>query len=147
MKVVIERFGLRSLGRMGCVLGVVAAALPSLLCGLLGVGLVRLLLGWLTSWQELSISFLGQELARFDLLQFLGLDNAVIWLQTVADVSLAALLLAVLAGALLSGALLALIVVLLGLAYNLLASATGGLVVEMAAQEESGGRGPKRKQG
>jgi len=133
MKVVIERVGLRSLGRMGCVLGVVAAALPSLLAGVLALGAVRLLLGWVTGWQEMSIGFLGQELARFDLVQFLGLEKAVVWLQTVADASLAAFLLVVLVGALLSGALLALLVILLGFVYNLLASATGGLVVEMAA--------------
>jgi len=133
MKVVIERVGLGSLSRMGCVLGLMAAGLPSLVCGLLALGVVRPLLDWLAGWRDLSISLMGQELVRFDLLQFLGLDNAVIWLQSVAEASLAVFVLTVLAGALLSGALLALLVVLLGFTYNLLASATGGLVVEMAA--------------
>jgi len=39
MKVAIQRINLPSLGKMGCLLGAVAAFLPSLLCGLLGVGL------------------------------------------------------------------------------------------------------------
>lgn len=136
MKVAIRRVSLRSLGKVGCLLGTVAAFLPSLLCGLLGLGLVSLLLGWLGSWQDLTISLLGQEVASFDLVQFLGLDRAVDLLQTVASVSGPVLFLVVLAMALISGVLLALIVALVGLAYNLLASATGGLVVEMTAVQE-----------
>jgi len=136
MKVAIRRVSLRSLGKVGCLLGTVAAFLPSLLCGLLGLGLVRLVLKWLESWQELSIDLLGQEIARFDLVQFLGLEKAAELLQTLATVSAPVLFLVVLVLALVSGALLALIVALVGLAYNFLASATGGLVVEMAAVPE-----------
>lgn len=136
MKVAIRRVNLGSLGRVGCLLGVIAAFLPSLLCGLLGVGLATLVAGWLDSWQELTINVFGQEMASFDLVQFLGLDRALGLLQTVVTVSGPVLFLVVLILALLSGALLALIVTLVGLAYNLLASATGGLVVEMAAVQE-----------
>jgi len=136
MKVAIRRVSLRSLGKVGCLLGTVAAFLPSLLCGLLGLGLVRLVLKWLESWQELSIDLLGQEIARFDLVQFLGLEKAAELLQTLATVSAPVLFLVVLVLALICGALLALIVALVGLAYNFLASATGGLVVEMAALPE-----------
>ena len=74
MKVAIERLNLASLGRMGCLLGAVAAFLPSLLCGLLGFALAALASGWLESWQDLTISLLGQEIARFDLIEFFGLD-------------------------------------------------------------------------
>jgi hypothetical protein len=133
MKVAIRRVNLPSLGKMGCLLGAVAAFLPSLLCGLLIVGLVSLILKWLESWQELTIAFLGQELARFDLIQFLGLEKMVDQLQTVASASVPMLLLGVLALALVSGAFLALIVIVVGLAYNLISAATGGVVVEMAA--------------
>jgi hypothetical protein len=136
MKVAIRRVSLASLGKVGCLLGAVAAFLPSLLCGLLALGLVSLLYNWLASWQELSIDLLGQEIARFDLVQFLGLEGALGLLQTVTSVSGAILLLAVLVLALVSGVFLAVIVALVGLAYNLLASATGGLVVEMAAVQE-----------
>jgi hypothetical protein len=133
MKVAIQHISLASLGKMGCLLGTVAAFLPSLLCGLLGLGLSRLLLQWLQSWQELTISLLGQELARFDLVQFLGLDKVLNTLQVLTTASGWVLLLVALLLALSAGLLLALIIVLVGLAYNLLAAGTGGLVVEMRA--------------
>jgi hypothetical protein len=139
MKVAIRRISLASLGKVGCLLGAVAAFLPSLFCGLLGLGGASLAIRWLESWQELTISFLGQEIARFDLVEFLGLDRALGLLQSLATVSVPVLLLAVLALALVSGALLALIVTLVGFAYNLLASATGGLIVEMSAAPDSQG--------
>ncbi len=132
MKVAIQRVSLASLGKTGCLLGVVAAFLPSLLCGLLGLGLGRVVLQWLEGWQDLTISILGQEIARFDLVQFLGLGRVVDSLQVLAAVSGWAFLLAVLGLALAAGAVLALAIVLIGLVYNLLAAATGGLVVEMS---------------
>ena len=61
MKVAIHRINLASLGKFGCLLGAVAALLPSLLCGLAALGLVGLVLNWLEGWQELTISLLGQE--------------------------------------------------------------------------------------
>lgn len=136
MKVRIQRIGLVSLGKMGCFLGIVAAFLPSLLCGLLSLGLARGLLQWLGSWQELSISLLGQEIARFDLIQFLGLEKALAFLENLTTASGWAFLLTALLLALAAGVALAVIIALMGLAYNLLAAATGGLVVEMTAVRE-----------
>jgi hypothetical protein len=132
MKVTIRRISLASLGKFGCLLGMVAALLPSLLCGLLGLGLAALLRRWLESWQDMTISVLGNEIARFDLVQFLGLDRLVGLLQVLGTASLPVLFLAVLALALVSGILLAVMVALVGLAYNLLAAGTGGLIVEVA---------------
>ena len=48
--VALRRFSLGSLGKFGCLLGAVAAILPSLLCGLLGLASASMLLGWLESW-------------------------------------------------------------------------------------------------
>ena len=135
MKVTIEHLNLPSLGRMGCLLGVVVAFLPSLLCGLLGFALAALAGGWLESWQDLTISLLGQEIARFDLVQFVGLDGVLEFLQTVTAASVPLMLLAILLMALVSGVVLAAIIMLAGLAYNLLATTTGGVVVEMRAVE------------
>ena len=132
MKVAIRRINLVSLGKFGCLLGMVAALLPSLLCGLLALGLAALLRSWLESWQEMTISVLGNEIARFDLVQFLGLDELVGLLKLLETASLPVLFLAVLALALVSGVLLAVMVALVGLAYNLLAAGTGGLIVEVA---------------
>jgi len=133
MKVAIERLSLASLGRMGCLLGAVAAFLPSLLCGLLVFALAALAGGWLESWQDLTISFVGQELARFDLINFFGLDGVLEFLQTLAAASVPIMLLVILGMAVIAGILLAVIIMLTGLAYNLLAAATGGVVVEMSA--------------
>lgn len=133
MKVAVRRVHLRSLGKMGCLLGVVAAFLPSLLCGLLGVGLVRLFAGWLEGWEELTIHLLGQEVIGVDLVQLLGMERALAVFQALTSASGAVLFLAVLLLALGAGLLLAAIVILVGLGYNLLAATTGGLVVEMSA--------------
>lgn len=133
MKVAIRRVGLLSLGRMGCLLGVVAAFLPSLLCGLCGLGLSTLVYRWLADWQEVPISLLGREITTLDFVQMLGLEGLVQALQVVTSASWAVLILAVLALALVSGLLLALIIVVVGIAYNGLAAATGGVVVEMQA--------------
>ena len=132
MKVAIQRLSLTSLGRMGCLLGAVAAFLPSLLCGLLFFALAALAGGWLESWQDLTISLLGQEIARFDLIEFFGLDGVLELLQGLAAASVPIMLLVILGMALISGILLAVIIMLTGLAYNLLAAATGGVVVEMS---------------
>jgi hypothetical protein len=145
MKVAIRQVGLASLGKMGCLLGTVAAFLPSLLCGLLGLGLAKLALRWLESWQDKTISILGQEIARFDLVQLLALEKVLAPLQVVTSATVPALFLAVLALAVAGGIVLALIVVLVGLAYNLLAATTGGLIVEMSAisrPEDSGEQPP-----
>ena len=133
MKVAIERLNLASLGKMGCLLGAVAAVLPSLLCGILGVAMAALASRWLESWQDLTIAFLGREIARFDLVSLLHLEGVLEFLQALATASVPAVLLGLLGMALASGLFLAVIIMLTGLAYNLLASATGGVVVEMSA--------------
>ena len=140
MKVAIKRVSLRSLGKMGCLLGTVAAFLPSLLCGLLGLGLVLAVGRWLESWEDVPISLLGQEIVRLDFVHLLGLEKVLDVLQTLASASGAVLVLVVLALALVSGLLLALVIGLVGLGYNLLAAATGGVVVEMVAVGKSTGR-------
>ncbi|MEJ2211752.1 MAG: hypothetical protein P8129_22325 [Anaerolineae bacterium] len=133
MKVAIRRVGLMSLGRMGCLLGVVAAFLPSLLCGLSGLGLSALVYRWLSGWQEVPISVLGREITTLDFVEMLGLERLVDVLQVVTGASWAVLILVVLGLALVSGLLLALITIVVGVAYNGLAAATGGVVVEMQA--------------
>jgi hypothetical protein len=133
MKVAIRRVGLGSLGRMGCLLGMVAAFLPSLLCGLLGLGLATVSHRWLQGWQQVSITLLGREIITLDFVDLLELEQVLEVLQVVTSASGAVLVLGVLALALLSGLLLALITVIVGLAYNGLAAATGGVVVEMQA--------------
>ncbi|MFC2029103.1 hypothetical protein ACFLWA_00060 [Chloroflexota bacterium] len=136
VRVAVRRFSLASLGKFGCLLGAVAAILPSLLCGFLGLALAGLLLRWLESWQDMSISLLGSEVASIDLAQFLNLEGLLKLLTVLASASGAALFLAVLVFALLSGIVVAIMVILLGVIYNLVASATGGMVVELSNVRE-----------
>jgi hypothetical protein len=133
MKVAIRHISLVSLGRFGCVLGIVVAFLPALACGLVGLSSAHLARNWLESWQDLTITLLGQEVVRVDLVQLLGLGRLLeaLWIVDAASVPLAALVM--LGLALILGALFAAIVMLGGLTYNLLSHATGGLVVDMAA--------------
>jgi hypothetical protein len=139
VKVAVRRISLLSLAKFGCLLGAVAAFLPSVLCGLGSLVLARLLHGWLESWQEVDISVLGREIARFDPVHLLGLDKLLELLRILTAASAPVLILAVLVLALVSGALLAVVVSLVGLAYNLLAGVSGGLVVEMQAIREGTG--------
>ena len=147
MKMSVRRIGLASLGKMGCLLGAVAAFLPSLLCGLVGVVAAGLLRQWLASWQEAVIGFdlpfVGEQSLRFDLVEVLRLEGLLTTLETVTSASGLTLAVAVLALALLSGLFLAVTVTLMGLAYNLIASATGGLVVEMKTLGGPDGRQAK----
>jgi hypothetical protein len=136
VKVAIRRVGLLSLGKAGCLLGVVAAFLPSLLCGVAGLAVSSLARRWLEDWQSLTITLLGKDVASLDLVQLLGLERLLALLQLLATASGPVLFLTVLILALACGVLLALVVILVGLAYNLLAAASGGLVVEMAAIPE-----------
>ncbi|NIV34985.1 MAG: hypothetical protein GWN58_37675, partial [Anaerolineae bacterium] len=93
-------------------MGVVIAFLPSLLCGLLGFAVAAMAGGWLESWQDLTISIWGQELARFDLIRFFGLDEVLAFLQTLSAVSVPVMLIVILGMALVSGMVLAAIIML-----------------------------------
>lgn len=131
MKVAIQRVGLASLGKMGCLLGAVAAFLPSMFCGVAGLALAGLVLRWLQSWQVWKLTILNQEIARVNLAELLHLQRVLQILQAATAVSGWTLLLAVLVLSLAAGLVLAVIIVLVGLGYNLVAAGTGGLVVEM----------------
>jgi len=132
MKLAIQSISLKSLDKMGCLLGAVLACLPSLLCGMLAMGIVQLLRHWLEGWQQIRIELLGHEVVNFDLVHQLGLTEFLRWMQVIAGLSWLAVILIGLLLALLIGLILATIAILLGLLYNLLASATGGVVLNTA---------------
>jgi len=130
VQVRIRRISLISLAQHGCLLGAIAAALPGLLCALLGLGVANLVRRWLESWQSMSISLLGREVARLDLVHVLGLEKLLHQLQHLGSIALPVVFLTVLAVALVFGVLLTAMLMMAGVAYNLLAKATGGLVVQ-----------------
>jgi hypothetical protein len=146
MKLAIRRISLQSLGKVGCFLGIVLALLPSVLCAVLGMGIVQILRRWLEGWEQISISLLGKEIASFDLVHLLGLTEFLKWLQAIGGASWLVMALVVLILGLFTGLVLATITILAGLAYNLLASATGGVVVDADVVEErpraTGGQEP-----
>ena len=117
-------------------MGVVLAFLPSLLCGVLGMGVVQVLRRWLEGWEEITLSVLGKEVASFDLVHVLGLADVLHWLQTIGGASWLLVALVVLVLGLIAGLVLAAITILAGLVYNLLATATGGVVVDAAVVGE-----------
>lgn len=136
-RVTIRRVGLVSLAKYGCLLGAVASVTPSVAFGLLVLGAAHLLQGWLEGWKPLSISLLGQEILNIDFVRSLGMERLLHQLQLLSALSLPALILIMLGLALLSGLLLAAIAILVGVAYNLLASVTGGLVLETTTAARS----------
>jgi hypothetical protein len=136
MRVRIRRIPLGSLARFGCLLGAVAALLPGLLLLLVGLGLASWLRNWLEGWQQVTISMMGLQIPLFDPVQLLGLQPLLARLQELTAVWWLVLILGVLVLALLSGVLLAVISALVGLVYNLVAAASGGLLVELSTEED-----------
>jgi hypothetical protein len=131
MKVAIRRIGLASLGRLGCVVGAAAAILPAALCGGTATALLGLVHRWLVSWQEIDIVLFGRSVFTLDLVKLMGLSGVSSWLGKWAPLGWLAFPLAWVLLALLTGGVLALVTVLGGLIYNLLAPAFGGVVVEL----------------
>jgi hypothetical protein len=142
MKYRIRRISTGSIVRFGCLLGWIVTVIPGLLCGLAGWRLAVGLRGWLQSWENVTLSFLGFEytLDLADLLQLEGVLNA---LQTIENRALPLMLALLVAVAVLGGLVIALVSLLLGWGYNLLAWLTGGVTVEL--QEVPAGP-PARRQ-
>jgi hypothetical protein len=127
----IKRIAYGSLAKFGCLLGGIAMLLPSLTCGVGGLWVVRVLRLWLESWQTFTISALGRDLGSVDLISTLRLTAALERLQALDASGPMAILSVTFALSLAGGLLLALVISLVGLAYNFLAWLTGGLVLEL----------------
>jgi hypothetical protein len=130
VKYTIRRISLAPLAEFGCLLGTLASVLPSLLCGLSALRLLRLIRRWLEGWQEGEIEILGFT-AILDFVGLLGLEPVLKLLQSIEPTSWTLLILAIVVVSVASGLLIALTVYVTGLGYNLLAWLTGGLVVEL----------------
>lgn len=126
----IRSLGLGSIFKFGCLLGGLFSILPAVVCGFGSLSLAAAMRRLLESWQRGGISILGQEI-RIDLVDILRLEPLLHVLQRFDDLSIATLLLLILVGSLLGGLLLAILLWLLGLAYNVLAALTGGLSLDL----------------
>ena len=127
----VRSIGLLSLAKFGCLLGGLAMVLPGLVCGLVSAVLVRTVRAWLESWQQFSLTLLGQNLGSLDLVNALRLTAALDRLRLLDQTGPLALLSITVAVSLLGGLLLALVVCLVGLGYNALARLTGGLTLDV----------------
>jgi len=121
----IRRFALFPAFKFGSLVGGVIMLLPGLLLGLLARFLVGILRGWLEAWQALSLGPL--EADPLDILKLTGfLHN----LQTLDDRGWLLVLAVTLATAVAGALLIGLLTTLGAAVYNLLATISGGLVVE-----------------
>ncbi len=132
MKVAIRRVGLGSLGRLGCLVGAVVAFLPAAVCGGATTALLGLAHRWLAGWQQIDIVLFGRSVFTLDLVKLMGLSAVADWLGRWSPLGWLAFPVAWVLLALVGGGLLALLTLLAGLTYNLLAPAFGGVVVELA---------------
>ena len=132
---VVRRLSLSSIARYGCLLGGVAALIPSLLCGLAGLWGAAVMRRWLESWQEVRLNLLGRDLITLDFISLLHLNGLLRALQSV-DARFAVVALAlILALALVIGLIVAVTVSLVGWTYNLVAAATGGVEVQLVERD------------
>ena len=139
MRYTIRRIGLTSVARLGCLLSGLAVFPPALFLAGLTVAAVQRIHEALQQIEPLTLTLLGQELVRIDLLDALRLQpvaNRVAELAQGPDLAFRSLtLILVLTGA----GLATLSVVLIAVAYNLLARAGWGLAVELRDSPRPGG--------
>ncbi len=139
MRHTIRRIGLTSVARLGCLLSGLAAFPPALCVAGLTVAALQRIHEALQQIEPLTLTLLGQELVRIDLLDALRLQpvaNRVAELAQGPFLTFRSLTLILL----LTGALLAtLSAVLIAVAYNLLARAGWGLTLELRDTQRSSG--------
>lgn len=132
MRYTIRRIGLTSVARLGCLLSGLAALPPALGLAGLTVAAIQRIHEALQQIEPLTLTLLGQELVRIDLLDALRLQpvaHRVAELAQRLSVTFGSLtLILVLTG----GLLVTLSAVLIAVAYNLLARAGWGLTLELS---------------
>jgi hypothetical protein len=129
-KYAVKRVGLGPVARFGCLLGGVVMCLPSLLCSLAGRQTMVVLRRWLERWPVIELGALGWG-TRLDFVELLRLSGFLDALRTLTDASWLVVVAWVVVVSAAGGLLVALLTLLIGLAYNLLALLTGGVVIEL----------------
>ena len=132
MRYTIRRIGLTSVGRLGCLLSGLAALPPALCVAGLTVAAIQRIHEALQQIEPLTLTLLGQELVRIDLLDALRIQPVADRVAELAQGPFLAFrsltLILVLTGAVLA----TLSAVLIAVAYNLFARAGWGLAVELS---------------
>lgn len=132
MRHTIRRIGLTSVARLGCLLSGLAALPPALCVAGLTVATIQRIHEALQQIEPLTLTLLGQELVRIDLLDALRIqpvaDRVAELVQGPFLTFRSLTLILVLTGAVLA----TLNVVFIAVAYNLLARAGWGLTLELS---------------
>ena len=128
----VSKISTLSLAKFGCVLGGLALFLPGLVCALGSVQLVAVLRALLDRWQASEVDLAGLGVpVQFDFITLLGLETVQTFITRLDNNHLGLALLIVLLSVIAGGALVAVVVLLVGWGYNLLAALSGGLEVEL----------------
>ncbi len=130
MKYRIQRVSTFSVARFGCLLGWIITVIPGLVCGLAAWQIAAAARDWLQSWEGFDLSLLGFDYT-LDLVDLLQLQDVITTLQIIENRALPLVILVLIVAAVGGGAVIALILVLLGWGYNLLAWLTGGVEVDL----------------
>lgn len=135
MRYTVRRINLASVARLGCMLSGLAALPPALCLAWLTVTALQRIQQALLQVKPLTVSLLGQELVRINLLDAFRLQplaNSVTqWTQDLFLTFGSLTLILVLIG----GLLATVSAVLIGIAYNLLAQAGWGLTLELGDEQ------------
>jgi len=135
-RVAIQRVGIFSAFKFGCLLGALLNVLPGIGIALVSKWIVSTLRALLESWQSVELGILGQTL-HLNLIPILKLDGALKFLQDWDSPSWLVVIGIVLAISLVGGAIVAAVSCLIAAIYNLAAGLSGGIEIEMAQDERN----------
>lgn len=136
MRYTIRRIDLTSVMRFGCALGWLVALLPALICASLTVVILQRVYQSLQQIEPLTITILGQTVARIDWLEVLRLRPIEQGLGSWTATPIVTVLLLTLTLGLLGSLLFLITALLVSWAYNRLAAAGLGLRLELRAEDE-----------
>ena len=136
----VQKISTLPLAKFGCTLGGLAMLLPGLICAIAGVQLVAILRALLDNWQAVQTELLGLDVpVEFDLITLLGLETAQILITRLDNQPAVLGLLIILISMIGGGLVVAIIILLVGWGYNLLALVSGGLELELREQIQNVG--------
>ena len=130
MKYRLNGISTLSIAKFGCLLGWIVTLIPNLVCALTTWQLLTALRAWLEGLQQINLSLLGLDYV-FDLVDILQLQQFLVTLQGIEGRAIPLMISLLIAASVVGGALVAVVLILLGWGYNLLAWLTGGLEVEL----------------
>ena len=128
----VQKISTLPFAKFGCVLGGIVMALPGLICAIAGVQLIGALRALLDTWQSTKTDLPGLGVpVELDFISLLGMEAAQSLIIRLDDQRFVVASLVILVSVIGGGLLVALIILVVGWVYNLLASLTGGLEVEL----------------